>query len=382
MNQLRERLPGIEVVACDVTDRDALTELVARHDITGVVHAAGVLDDGTLDTLDADRLDRVMTPKFEPLRHLDELCPDAEPFVAFSSAAGILGAAGQGNYAAANAAVDALIERRRATGRAGISLAWGLWAGPGGMGSDSERSRLARLGMGALTAADGRTLWDAALAQDRAVVVPAALDLRTIAESEHVPKLLSVLVPPAARRRRTAVGPDAATTEHLRDRMTALRPAEREQALLDLVAGQTARVLGYGEVRAVEATRPFTEAGFDSLAAVDLRNRLTRATGVALPATLTFDHPTPLEVARFLGTLLVPGEEELLGRVLRDLTSVGEFLSAPDRHDDSRTQVAERLRALLRGTERDATDAAEVTDRLRLSTDDELFDFLDDQLGI
>nr|WP_234319957.1 acyl carrier protein [Streptomyces sp. NRRL F-5555] len=164
--------------------------------------------------------------------------------------------------------------------------------------------------------------------------------------------------------------------------MTALRPAEREQALLDLVAGQTARVLGYGEVRAVEATRPFTEAGFDSLAAVDLRNRLTRATGVALPATLTFDHPTPLEVARFLGTLLVPGEEELLGRVLRDLTSVGEFLSAPDRHDDSRTQVAERLRALLRGTERDATDAAEVTDRLRLSTDDELFDFLDDQLGI
>ncbi|AEW99623.1 type I polyketide synthase [Streptantibioticus cattleyicolor] len=379
--ELTRRLAAVDIVACDVTDCDALAGIVERYGVTGVVHAAGVLDDGTLDTLTPDRLARVMAPKVEPLRHLDELCPDAAPFVAFSSAAGILGAPGQGNYAAANAAVDALIERRRAAGRAGISLAWGVWDDTGGMGGGAGRARLARQGMDALTSADGLALWDAALGQDRAVVVPVALDLRKVAGGGRVPELLSALVPAPARRR-TAAGPDAATAGRLRDRLAMSRPAEREQALLDLVAAQTAQVLGYGDPGQVDVTRPFTEAGFDSLAAVDLRNRLTRATGVALPATLTFDHATPLAVARFLGTLLVPGEAELVERVLGELTSVGEFLGAPDRHDDSRARITERLRALLRGVEREAGGAAEVTDRLRSSTDDELFEFLDDQLGI
>jgi acyl carrier protein len=249
------------------------------------------------------------------------------------------------------------------------------------MGAETERVRLARLGMGALTAEDGLALAGAALAQDRPVLVPARLDLRTIAAGGRVPPLLSVVIPAAARRR-AAPAADPAAGDQLRRRLATLRPADRDQAVLDLVAAQTAQVLGHGDVRAVEVTKPFTEAGFDSLAAVDLRNRLTRATGLALPATLTFDHPTPLAVAALLTEHLVPGEADEVDRVLRELTGVGEFLAVADRPDESRARIADRLRALLRQYDPSAAGAATVTERLRSSTDDELFDFLDNQLGI
>ncbi|MET9750726.1 SDR family NAD(P)-dependent oxidoreductase, partial [Streptomyces ardesiacus] len=296
MNQLRERLPGIEVVACDVTDRDALTELVARHDITGVVHAAGVLDDGVIGTLTADRLRRVLAPKVDALRHLDELCPDARLFVTFSSSASVFGNPGQGNYAAANAAVDAVIQNRRARGGAGIALAWGLWDRDAGMGGSVDRDRAARHGMTALTDEAGLALWDAALAQGRALVMPADLNERAL---PRTPLLAALRRDTATSRQRTE---GAVRTWRLPGR-------SRERFVLDTVLDHIAQVLGHTDRAQIEPGRPFTHLGFDSLSAVELRNRLARTTGLSLPVTLTFDHPTPEVLARFLLTEATGAEE-------------------------------------------------------------------------
>ncbi|MFI1919817.1 type I polyketide synthase, partial [Nocardia sp. NPDC020380] len=294
----------VRVVACDVAERDQLEQLLGSPDypLTAVVHAAGVLDDGVLESLAPHQLSRVLRPKLDAAWHLHELTAGTtlSEFVLFSSVAALLGSPGQANYAAANGCLDALAGIRRAAGLPATSLAWGLWADTHGMAGElaqADLTRLERTGLGALPSELGLELFDRALELDAALLVPVRLDpaaLRMQASAGTLPAVLSGLVRVPVRRGE-ADGP-------LAQRLSGLTPAEQERAVLQLVQAQAAAVLGHSGAGAVDTVRSFKELGFDSLGAVELRNRLTQASGVRLPATLVFDHPTPVAVARLILT--------------------------------------------------------------------------------
>ncbi|MFJ8637475.1 type I polyketide synthase, partial [Streptomyces sp. NPDC093568] len=307
----------VTLAACDVADRAALDTLLARipaeHPLTGVVHAAGVLDDGVFATLTPERVSGVLRPKADAARNLHEATRELEltVFALFSSIQGVSGGAGQANYAAANVYLDALAQHRRALGLPAVSLAWGPWA-EGGMAaalSEADRSRFARSGMLPIAPEQGMALFDSAIALGLAGVVPLPLDSAALrARGEDVPPLLRGLVRVPVRRAVAGTGTAAQTdAPSLTQRLAGLSAQEREELLLGLVREEVARTLDYG-VDAVDPRRGFKELGIDSLTAVELRNRLNRATGLRLPATLVFDHPTPEAVIRLLLTEVVPAE--------------------------------------------------------------------------
>ncbi|MDX2582844.1 SDR family NAD(P)-dependent oxidoreductase [Streptomyces sp. WI04-05A] len=310
---LTESGASVTVVACDVTDRDAVSELLAavpaEHPLTGVVHTAGVLDDGVIGALTLERLAYVFGPKVTAVRHLDELtrelAPELKAFVVFSSAAGVFGSAGQGNYAAANAYLDAVAHRRRSDGLPGQSLAWGLWEQATAMTAhldDSDASRVSRSRNRALTSAEGLDLFDTALRNGEALLVPIKLDLRSMRADATaggaVQPLLRGLIRVARQTARPAA--EGEVTGVLAARLAGLTADEQEALLLDLVRTHAATVLGHAGPDGVPVETAFRETGFDSLTSVDLRNRLREATGLKLTATVVFDHPTPLALARHL----------------------------------------------------------------------------------
>ncbi|MFE3166114.1 type I polyketide synthase [Streptomyces sp. NPDC059224] len=295
---LAELGADVTVVACDAAQRDALAAVLADvpagRPLTAVVHAAGVSDDGLFTALTPERLAATLRPKVTAALHLDELTRglDLAAFVLFSSATGILGGPGQADYAAANACLDALAGRRRAAGLPAQSLAWGLWAPPSGITGElsaADLARMARAGVQALSAEEGLALFDTALAVDEPVLLPAKVRLHT-ADPALLPPLLRGLVRGPRRRTATAAGTATATGPA---RLTA-------EELLALVRRETAAVLGHADAEAVGPQAEFRALGVDSLSAVELRNRLTAATGTALPATLVFDYPTPAAVAGHL----------------------------------------------------------------------------------
>ncbi|MET8948460.1 type I polyketide synthase, partial [Streptomyces sp. NPDC004542] len=313
--ELRALGAGVEVAACDVADRAAVAALLEGRTLSGVVHLAGVLDDAALASLTPDRMDTVLRPKAEAALNLHELTAgmDLKAFVLFSSAAGTLGNAGQGNYAAANALLDALAQHRRARGLAGQSLAWGLWGSDSGMAgelAEADRRRMSRVGIGALTAGEGLALFDAAATLDEAAVVPMALDTGVLAGAgDDLPPVYRSLV--RGRIRRAAAAGAAAAGDvaaALRRRLSALSRQERMAVLLDVVCGQAASVLGHATVGEVEPERAFKDLGFDSLTAVEFRNQVNAATGLRLPATLVFDHPNARALAERLHAELVPAD--------------------------------------------------------------------------
>ncbi|MER7991286.1 SDR family NAD(P)-dependent oxidoreductase, partial [Streptomyces noursei] len=292
----------VRVVACDVTDRAAVLGLVAGHRVSAVVHAAGVLDDGLVGGLTPERLSAVLRPKVDAAWHLHEATRDVElgAFVVFSSVAGTFGSPGQGNYAAANAFLDALMVRRRGLGLPGVSLAWGPWERSGGMTgslSDADADRLSRSGVPPLSVEQGLALFDAALATGDATSVPARLDLPALRAQGTVPPLLRALIRGRSRR---AAAADSAIATGLRERLASLNPVERQEVLLDLVRGQVALVLGHADATDVHPARAFRELGFDSLTSVELRNRLNTVTGLRLPATMVFDYPTVEVLVSFI----------------------------------------------------------------------------------
>ncbi|MET8877588.1 SDR family NAD(P)-dependent oxidoreductase [Nocardia sp. NPDC004604] len=292
----------VEFAACDVADRGALAEVLADvpagRPLTGVFHTAGVLDDGAIASLTADRMDVVLRPKVDAALHLHELTADLplRAFVLFSSVAGAFGGPGQGNYAAANACLDALAVHRRASGRSGRSLAWGLWSMDGGMGaelSDVDRHRMSRSGMLALSEEQGLALFHAAAEIGTAAPVLARLDLGSIRNAGFAATLLSGLAP---ARRATASGAPTA----LRARLANTPDSERLGVLVEIVRGQVAAVLGHQNANAIAADRAFNELGFDSITAIEFRNALKSVTGLRLPATLVFDYPSPEALAKYL----------------------------------------------------------------------------------
>ncbi|MFI0742937.1 SDR family NAD(P)-dependent oxidoreductase [Streptomyces sp. NPDC021100] len=303
---------SVDVAACDVADREALAGVLAgvseEFPLRAVVHAAGVLDDGLVGSLSVERLAAVLRPKVLGGWNLHELTAglSLDAFVVFSSAAGVLGAPGQGNYAAANAFLDGLVESRVASGLPGAALAWGLWGEVGGMGgglSEGDRARMARGGVLPLSTDEGLRLLGAGARAD-AALVPVRLDVEALrAQGPSLPTLYHHLVPAV---RRTAAVSDGGTADTLHRQLSALPPAERERALLAVVRGQVAAVLGHANPAAIAPDRAFNDLGFDSLTAVELRNSLNTATGLRLPATLVFDYPTAGDLARHL-------HDELLG---------------------------------------------------------------------
>ncbi|MGK4580163.1 SDR family NAD(P)-dependent oxidoreductase [Kitasatospora sp. HPMI-4] len=385
-------LAGLEaevtVTACDAADREALAALLAsvpaEHPLTAVVHAAGVLDDGLISALTGERLDAVLRPKVDAAWHLHELTAglDLKAFVLFSSAAATLGAAGQGNYAAANAFLDALAARRRSAGLPALSLGWGLWdTGSGMAGSlgEAELRRLARDGIQPLPVDRALALFDRALAGDRSLLLP----MRVHPTDQAAPMLRALAARTPARRAAQAA-PVAAEPRSvpLPERLAALSPAESRQLLLDTVRGHVADVLGHSGTEAVDPERGFGELGVDSLSALELRNRIGADTGLRLSSTLTFDYPTPAAIAAHLFEELVDavsGTPDLEAEVTR----LEALLEAASVDEEQRSRVALRLRSLTArwtGETRPAADQ-ETGPALGTATADELFDILDGELG-
>ena len=307
VDELRGMGAEVRVEACDLADRPAaealLASIPAEQPLRGVVHAAGVLDDGVVTALTPERLDTVLRPKVAAAVNLHELTSGLTAFVLFSSAAGVLGAPGQANYAAANAYLDALAEQRRAQGLPGTSLAWGLW--DGGMGETADTGRAARTGIGALSAEEGLRLFDAATASGEAVLVPIKLDTRALTDGDDLPAALRGLV----RTPRQDTEESDREEGSLRDRLAALPAHKRLPAILDLIRRHAAGVLGHDDPDEIEADRAFTELGFDSLSATGFRNKLVLFTGLKLPASLIFDYPNPRVLAAHLATGLLPEPE-------------------------------------------------------------------------
>ncbi|MFF4354910.1 type I polyketide synthase [Streptomyces sp. NPDC001530] len=325
----------VTVAACDVTDRDALADMLAAipddRPLTAVVHAAGVAEGGLFATLTAEQLERVMRPKVDAAWHLHELTADRDlsAFVLLSSAGGLVLASGQADYAAANVFLDSLAAHRRARGLPATSLAFAMWAvntGLGGELAQADLDRMARLGLPALTAEEGLALFDAALTTDEALVVPLHADREALrARSDELPALLRGLTGGSVRRTVRAAEPGSGSgTAGLEQHLAGLGDAERNRFLLDLVRTQAAAVLGHPGPEAVEADRAFKELGFDSLAAVEFRNQLGGSVGLKLPATLVFDHPTSRAVADHLATRILGAATDAPARPAAPVTQVSQ----------------------------------------------------------
>ncbi|MER6797027.1 SDR family NAD(P)-dependent oxidoreductase, partial [Amycolatopsis mediterranei] len=306
--ELQEELTAlgasVAIAACDVADRAQLEAVLraipAEHPLTAVIHTAGVLDDGVVTELTPDRLATVRRPKVDAARLLDELTREADlaAFVLFSSAAGVLGNPGQAGYAAANAELDALARQRNSLDLPAVSIAWGYWATVSGMTEhlgDADLRRNQRIGMSGLPADEGMALLDAAIATG-GTLVAAKFDvaaLRATAKAGGpVPPLLRGLAPLPRRA--------AAKTASLTERLAGLAETEQAAALLDLVRRHAAEVLGHSGAESVHSGRTFKDAGFDSLTAVELRNRLAAATGLTLSPAMIFDYPKPPALADHL----------------------------------------------------------------------------------
>ncbi|TDC65360.1 SDR family NAD(P)-dependent oxidoreductase, partial [Streptomyces hainanensis] len=374
------------ITACDLADRSAVAKLLAtvpvEHPLTGVIHTAGVLADGVLDSLSAEQVETVLRPKVDAALHLHELTQDLDltAFVLFSSASGVLGAPGQANYAAANAFLDALAARRRAHGLTATSIAWGLWAQAGGMTgrlNEHDIARMSRSGLTPLTTEQGLALLDAALTGHQPLVVAARV--RTDAGSATVPSMLRGLVRAPAR----PTAASAADTSGLVQRLATAGEAERQRILTDLVRTHVAAVLSHTTPDDIDGDRGFTDIGFDSLTAVELRNRLGTATGLRLPATLTFDYPTPTTLATYLRTRLVPAEPDAQAgnqdRLDPGETEIRRKIAAIPLSKLRQTGVLELLMQLARpngaGTETEhdeseAIDEMDIADLIQMAHND------------
>ncbi|MEV4864923.1 SDR family NAD(P)-dependent oxidoreductase [Streptomyces ossamyceticus] len=395
----------VTFAACDVADRDALAAVLAdipqETPLTAVVHAAGVATFSEVLSIEPRELADGTAAKVEGARHLDELTAgvDLDAFVLFSSGAAVWGSAGNGTYAAANAYLDGLAHERRARGLPATSLAWGGWAG-GGMlqGSEAVAGQLERMGVRQMQPELAIGVMREAVGHGETTLTVADLDWERFAPVYALARRRPLIeeIPEAARAlhgQGPAGGETAADTNaaaRLRESLTALTDLERQDVLVDLVREHAAAVLGHASPDALTPDRPFKDLGFDSLTATELRNRLNSATGLRLPATLVFDHPTPTALAGLLrGELLGGAPDDPLDalRVQLELDRMEQALfhavSAPDLDPGTRADLAQRLRDLaarLSGTDPDA--APRTADVLESATDDEIFDLIDRDLGV
>ncbi|WP_219602200.1 SDR family NAD(P)-dependent oxidoreductase, partial [Nonomuraea indica] len=384
--ELTELGTRTSAVACDVADRDAVAGLLARLDADGqtvrtVVHAATATRLAPLADVNAAELGAVAAAKIHGARHLDELLDPAQldHFICFSSVAGVWGSGDHAAYAVGNAYLDAFAEHRRARGRATTSIAWGVWASER-MPDEVDETHLRRQGLPTLPPELALTALGQILAADETCVTVANVDWAVFAPvfASARSRPLLAAIEEARGDGDTPAGPSAG--QPWADRLAGLLPAEREAEVLALVTEHVAAVLGHTTPDTVDAERPFKDLGFGSLSAVDLRNRLGAATGLKLPVTLVYDHPSPAAVVRYLRT-------ELEGRptVLDDLDRLEAALAAMPADGPDRALVRSRLAALAAGLGGAAGDDvaayASLDDDLESATDTEIFDLIDREFG-
>ncbi|MER6050856.1 type I polyketide synthase [Streptomyces sp. NPDC001793] len=317
-DRLSEAGAQVSIVAADVGERraleQALADIPAAHPLTAVVHAAGIVDDGVVSAMTAERMDTVLRSKADSAALLHELTEhlDLSMFVLFSSASGLLGNAGQANYAAANACLDALACHRASRGLPATALAWGLWEPQHGMGaslSEVNRARLAHLGMAALPGRDGLALFDAAVALGEPLLIPMRLDEQRLSSTGTAPGRHTLF---QGLTRTGTTPPDSSSQEDRQttDLMGAIRSlpqSEQEAAVLAFVRDHAAAVLAHSRPTSLDVDSPFTSLGFDSLIAVQFRNRINKSSGLELPATLVFEHPDIRAVSHLIVQKLAPG---------------------------------------------------------------------------
>ncbi|MFF7347311.1 type I polyketide synthase [Streptomyces antimycoticus] len=382
----------VRIAAVDVTDPDAVAGLVAgvdpAHPLTGVVHAAGVLDDAVLTTQTPERLARVWCPKATAAAHLHAATAELplSLFVMFSSTAGTLGASGQSNYAAANAYCDALAAHRRALGLPGVSVAWGLWADASGMTGhlgEADRARMARSGIGAMSGERALGLLDAAVRHGHHHLIAIDLDIRALAGQPALtlPAPLRALTGGGAARRTAATArPHTDWAGHL----ATLPLEEQRRTLLSLVLTHAAAALGHSDPGRIQTERGFLELGFDSLTAIELRNRLTAVTGLRLATTLIFDHPNPAALAAHLHTELAPEDVDPLAPMLGEIDRMESALLSVARDEAAREALLKRLQRTLSklgALHGGGTEVEPAAGRIQDATADEIFQFIDQDLG-
>jgi malonyl CoA-acyl carrier protein transacylase len=384
-DELAARGAEVTITACDIADRAAADGLVAAvpagHPLTAVVHTAGVLDDGVVGSLTPERMDTVLRPKVDGAWNLHEATRDLglAAFVVYSSVSGVLGSAGQANYAAGNVFLDALAQHRRGQGLPAQSLAWGAWEQSTGMTGtldDRDLDRIGDSGMPPLPVERGLALFDTAVTTDEALVVPLGIGSGSMRSAGEVPAMLRGLV---RSGRRTAA---STTSSGLTDRLAGLGPDEREKVLLDVVRAEAAAVLGHGSADAIGPEREFRQLGLDSLTAVELRNRLASATGLRLPATLVFDYPTPTVVSGHLASSLAD-DTATVPSVLAELDRFEAAFARGEPDETTRAAVTVRLRQLLDrcGGAGEETEGLAVKERIQEASTDEVLSFIDNELG-
>ncbi|WSY62324.1 SDR family NAD(P)-dependent oxidoreductase [Nocardia sp. NBC_00881] len=380
----------VDVVACDAADRMALDGLLSKippeHPLTGVIHAAGVLADCLFTDLTSQQFETVLRPKVDAAWNLHEATKDLDlsMFVLYSSIAGTIGSPGQANYAAANTFLDALAQHRNRNGLPATSIAWGPWRVSSGMMStlrDVDFARMRRNGLVSLDDQHGMSLFDIALAAGCPTSVGVRFDTTALtaqAGAGLLPRTLSSLVTATTRRADSVTAPAR--------RLDRIPEAELEHALLNIVLEQAAAVLGHSSADDIRQEKGFDELGFDSLAGVELRNRLVKATGLELPSTLIFDYPNAVDMAGYLHeqivTLRTPAEPSAVATAADNLASL--------------EAMVERVLAVAGDDDATATALLGISDRLRSRFGDrrqsggddfsahsgsELLDLIDEEFG-
>ncbi|WP_227979258.1 type I polyketide synthase [Nocardia spumae] len=394
-HELRALGARVEVLACDVADRDALDAVLASipadRPLTGVVHTAGVLSDGLLTGLTSEQIAAVLRPKVDAAWNLHEATEhlDLSMFVLYSSIAGVIGSAGQANYAAANMFLDALAQHRHAIGLPATSMAWGPWQEStgmtGGLG-DADFARWRREGFVPVTAEDGMTLFDTALATGRPAFAAVRLDRSALDELGRT-ELRAVMRGLARPPRRRVSNPQGGSP-NLSARLTGRSTAEQTRIVLDVIGAQAAAVLGDDDADFIAANKAFSDIGFDSLGVMEFRNRLKSSLGVPVSATAMFDYPTPAALAEFLRSQLVPADDAT-ERISAELESLSRSCAAADISPADRAELANRVLALWReldggelvapepDTPPAGVDREDTAHAIASADDSELFDFID-----
>ncbi|MER7176176.1 type I polyketide synthase, partial [Streptomyces mesophilus] len=392
--ELTEAGAHVDFAACDVTSRESVAGLLAavspEHPLSAVVHCAGVLDDGVLTALTQERVDAVLAPKVRGAWHLHELTRDLDlsAFVLFSSVASVLGLAGQANYAAANAFLNGLAQARRAEGLAGQALCWGFWAERSEMSAglgDKDLERMLRQGVSPMASQEGLALFDAALACAEPELVPVRLNLSSLGELSS--PLLRTLAGAVADTDDASQRPggDGGLAEQLKS----MDRSQAEAALLAAVRTQTALVLGHADAARISPGESFKKLGIDSLTALELRKGLSAVTGLKLPATLAYDHPTPAAIAQFLsaaiGPQTAPQPVSPLAHLAKEIEGLGGRLEEAFRSLDRDEQATvSTLLGELQGRVRSLTGAGApqgVADQISSASAGDLLALLDKELG-